>query len=772
MTGEFGSDVSFLPPEFGAPIAPEPRLNIKRMLRLRAPLILGVFVVLAIPSVLAAWFLTPLEYRATANLRFLASTPRVLYDNRSWRSSVPYESFVNTQINLITGDAILSRVKDAPEVRAIPFIADSPDPLLYLKSKINAGSERNNELVVIAFRSTDREAAVLILEKVINIYMEYALNEEANTESERLIELGKEQDRRARELDAELRKISDLQNAAGTPLANIGQFGPSETESYRDTFARAEEDLAKAESQVTQATQQGERIRQLRDHYKDAPQEPIFELGIEDRVAADPRVNYLREQVVARETELALLAENRGKDSVRLKSAREDYETLKWKLASVESAARGEKLNSAEAALNEQLTAYEKARENAIERKKKFQELIDKHEQRAIAASAELAQLEEHKMKAEEIRSVLRTIRQQIAEISMESNAPARVRLVSQPHAPSRPEGGKRLQLLVLAVMGSLSVGLAAGLWRELTDQHTRSAEDISGITRLPVLATIPHLAEDRFAGRAYVPLLAGDSPNSPIADEFRRILARIVYPPESSVEINSCMIASATRGDGKTSLACNLAISLARANRRVLLVDICPRDPSIEWCFGLEPAPGLAEVLYGGASARTLAQPTDFPNLKVLGPGLRTDGLSGTLASREMTEFLEQTEQDFDHIVIDTPPALLMSDAKLLAPIVDGVIIAVGVNVSTHGMLRRCLREMEHVNANIIGLVINGIRPTRGGYLRRNIDLYYGYSRDRSRSEKAEDLPEIRIADEGDERESEPVILLTADSKGREDEA
>ena len=381
-----------------------------------------------------------------------------------------------------------------------------------------------------------------------------------------------------------------------------------------------------------------------------------------------------------------------------------------------------------------------------------------------MAASGTLAELDELKAKAQETRELLRDIRREITEISLESNAPARVKLASQPNAPSYPDSGRRLQLAVLAVLASCSAGLAAGVWRELTDQETRSTQDITAITNLPVLAAIPHVDEDRFLDSIEAPLLTADFPYSPTADEFRRILARIIYPPESSVEVNSCLVASPTRGDGKTTVACNLAIALAQAERTVLLVDICPRDPSVERCFGLDPGPGLAEALYDEEPVAMLARGTDLPNLSVLGPGLRSGEVTGKLASRDMARFLESAEQCFDHVVIDTPPSLLMSDAKLLAPVVDGVVVVVGIGVSTLGMVRRCLREMEQVGERHYRRRPQRHPSTRGGYLRRNVDMYYNYPKDRGRAFEGGSHPVTAPVGEAGPEVDPPIILLADD--------
>lgn len=321
----------------------------------------------------------------------------------------------------------------------------------------------------------------------------------------------------------------------------------------------------------------------------------------------------------------------------------------------------------------------------------------------------------------------------------------------------------RRVQFMVMVVFGALLAGLAVGLLREFTNQYARTVQDIASVTPIPVLGVIPDSEGQRLPDSHRPELLTADYPQSPSAHEYRRILARIIYPPDETIEVNSCLVASPTRGDGKTSLAVNLAVALTQANRSVLLVDVCPKNASVERCFNLEPGRGLAEVLYDEMPYQMLVRETELPRLKVLGPGFRIEELRGKLASRSMMEFLETAEKEFDNIIFDTPPTLLMSDAKLLAPIVDGVIVTVGVGNSNLGMVRRCLAELDQVNANIIGVVLNRIKTTRGGYMAKNLDLFHSYSStDNDEDGDLEDIPEMPIRE--DDAEMEPAMMLLAE--------
>jgi capsular exopolysaccharide synthesis family protein len=392
--------------------------------------------------------------------------------------------------------------------------------------------------------------------------------------------------------------------------------------------------------------------------------------------------------------------------------------------------------------------AIQEAIGDALARTDKFQGIIDENTKRALDASRSLAELDELKLRAEETRSLLRAVREQISSIGVESNAPARVKLASAPLLPVTPDGGKRLQffLLILVLAGCASFGL--GFVRELTDQQIRSVEDVALVTSRPVLASIPHGSQDRIDDLNNIPTAVADYAGTATANEFRKVLTHLVFADETAVEINSCLIASPAQGDGKTALACNLSIALAQANRRVLLIDTTSSG-SIEEHLELQPARGLSEVLFGSYPLAEVVQQTVFPGLFVLTAGYEPDRLAAKLASREMMQLVEDAERHFDHVIIDTPPELLLSDAKLLAPVVDGVVVVVGAGVSTLGMFRRCMADLEQVGANMLGIVLNGIRPSLGGHLKRDLALFDRYFSGRAARKAPEPVPEMQLIEE-----------------------
>ncbi len=730
MSHEFSSELNLLTDGQSQP-RQEHNVNIKRMLRLRLPLMIAVFLLLAIPALLTAWFAVPIEYEATAVIRAAANAPSVLDGARDGgRGS--YSQFVATQVGMIEGAAILNRVLTEPEIQQLAWLQEAEDPLHELMSAVSARTRGGSELITIRATAPDRQSALTVVSNVKEHYMDYALGEERTVGGERLRTLYDEQADLRNEWEGQMQRIRRARQELNLPIMEgMGGVYGSFQESYHQGLSMAEADLTEAENSVQQLERLVERIEALQEQRGSNPSQPIYELNIEERAANDSRVQRMRGELIALEADIAILRERYSDTAPQLNAKVRDKEAMERELSRVEQAARAEALENMLAKTKADLTMAQRDLESAEQRKERFAGLIEEHRQDEVDRSRAWSEIREMEQAADRTQRRIQRVSDEIYQINVESKAPARISEAAAPTAPQRPSYGRRYQLMLLGVMFAGGVSVGVGLWRELADQQVRTRQDVSAVTSLPVLASIPHVQEDRLPADVIPALLTAEHPDSTTSDEYRRILSRIIYPPEGSAELNTCLVVSPSRSDGKTSLACNVALTLAQANRRVLLIDISTRRPSVEYTFGMDPAEGLSDVLCGDITAENAVRPTDYPNLWALGPGTRSKELVGKLASREAVEFLEQTEEVYDHIIIDSPPCLLMSDAKLVAPLADGVIMVVGAGVSSLGMLRRAINDMHGVGASLVGIVLNGIRPHRGGYLRHNVRLYYDYPDD-----------------------------------------
>ncbi|MBX7255467.1 MAG: P-loop NTPase [Candidatus Hydrogenedentes bacterium] len=711
--------------ETGTPPAGWPVFDFKRFVVLRGRMIAVTTLFLAIPTVVAAWLFVPVGYTASADIRLLSAEPFVL---EKPEDDTPYATYVNTQISIVTGNAVLSDVLKSPTVRDLPLLSSQDDPLEYLKGCVSAHISRGGEIITITCSMPEKEAARITLEQIVSVYMNYSITLVASMSDERLAWLTRERDARQVELDMQLEKIATLEKTLGIPVVGETPLETGEPQLYNESLIRAEEDLVKAQRSQAELQNQMTLAEALTDNVSKGL--PAYDFGLEERVSADSRVSALRGEVVMAQARLAGASDIERENLPTRKIDEKRLASLRDNLQTVERDVRKEVLQSFQAQQSREFDSLTKEVEEAQQRVSKYKQLLDEYKGRVEKTTEQYAQLKDLESKVAETRSILDEVRSNIASIKVESNAPTRVQLVAPPSVPGGgPDYLPRIVGMLMAGAASLGVGVSLGVWRELTDQQLRSSQDLARLTDLPVVATIPHADEDSVPDKVAIPLVTERLPLSTLADAYRRVLAQFLHPDRGSVrDMGSLLVVSPTRGDGKTSLTCNLGVALAQAGRRVLLVDLSYRHPKLEKSFGLPEAEGLAEILSRCRAPNELLRQTHVPGLYVLGPGQDKDDLAGRLASREMSNFLVKALEEVDHVILDSPPWLIMADARLVALLVSSVLVVVGSGVSSLGMVARCLRELREIDAKVIGVVLNGARLTVGGYMKKNYELYHSY--------------------------------------------
>lgn len=221
------------------------------------------------------------------------------------------------------------------------------------------------------------------------------------------------------------------------------------------------------------------------------------------------------------------------------------------------------------------------------------------------------------------------------------------------------------------------------------------------------------------------------------IEEAYKTIRANIMF----SIMKKGCkiiVVTSSVPNEGKTTTTVNLAVTISQADQRVLLIDGDLRKPKVHSYFSIANSPGLTNYLGDKISGKrtsdlfSVIHPTEYENLCVLSSGTIPPNPAELLGSEIMTEFLNDVSNDFDYIIIDTPPVNVVSDSLPLIRESDGVILVVRSNQSTHPELQKALSALEFIDAKILGFVVNFIEPKAGrGRYSYNYKKYrkYGYS-------------------------------------------
>ncbi len=298
-------------------------------------------------------------------------------------------------------------------------------------------------------------------------------------------------------------------------------------------------------------------------------------------------------------------------------------------------------------------------------------------------------------------------------------DSPVKVTVVKQADKPLVPVSPRTKVNLALGLLLGLAVGIGIAVFRETLDTTIKRIDDLARVTGAGALGMI---AFDSDAAKH--PLITAIDPSSTRSESFRTLRTNLQFvdidrPPRTVV------ITSAVAGEGKSTTACNLAITLAQAGIRVALVESDLRRPKIAEYLGVEGSVGLTSVLIGRASLDDALQTWGRCGLAVLASGPIPPNPSELLGSGHMVALLRQLQQRFDVVIIDAPPLLPVTDAAVLSRICDGAVLVVRYGKTRREQLERTAQALHTVDARILGTVMN-MAPTKGP------DAYaygYGYS-------------------------------------------
>jgi capsular exopolysaccharide synthesis family protein len=293
-----------------------------------------------------------------------------------------------------------------------------------------------------------------------------------------------------------------------------------------------------------------------------------------------------------------------------------------------------------------------------------------------------------------------------------------------QPRSPVLPN--TRLNLMGGVAGGAfLAVMLALGF--DYLDSRIKTPEEIETYLGLPHLGMLPLMNKVATGGK-YVRL--DGAPPANFSEAFRTVRTNVLF--SSATEGGQTLIVTSTGpGEGKSLVASNLAISLALAGRRTLLIDADMRKPKVQDVFSVDAEPGLSNLLVGEAKASECVRKSSTNELWVLPAGRIPPNPAELLGSKRCLAFMESLKGHFEWIIIDTPPVLAVADVSVLAHAVNGTLFVVGSEMTSRHAARQAVHQLTNVQARVLGVVLNRVDLERNAYYysqyyRREYTSYY----------------------------------------------
>jgi succinoglycan biosynthesis transport protein ExoP len=281
---------------------------------------------------------------------------------------------------------------------------------------------------------------------------------------------------------------------------------------------------------------------------------------------------------------------------------------------------------------------------------------------------------------------------------------PVKVTQVEMPEVPVTATNPQPNRNIGIGIVLGLVLGAALGLVRERTDRTIRSAEQAQELTGRSVIGALiedPGLEEEH--------VLSDTSEFSGTAEAYRQVRTNLQFIDVDN-PARTVVVTSSLPGDGKTTVAVNLALVLAQSGARVVLIEADLRRPRVVSYLGMISGAGLSNILAGTADFHELSQRHAIGRLSVLAAGPMPPNPSEMLGSLQMRRLLDTLREENDYVIIDAPPLLPVTDGAVLAKAADGAVLVTRYGVTTAEQLQQAAQNLERIDARLLGVVLNRI--------------------------------------------------------------
>jgi len=341
------------------------------------------------------------------------------------------------------------------------------------------------------------------------------------------------------------------------------------------------------------------------------------------------------------------------------------------------------------------------------------------------------------------------------------------IRVIDPAQIPKGPVKPKKMQNILLAIIIGLSLGVGLAFFLEYIDNTIKLPDEVTGILKIPYLGPVPAIAavgakegkdgrrnpggdpavgSGGGKGGAGGAAAAGEhdptedivvvhSPKSTASEAYRGIRTSLLFSSADAAP-QVILVTSSGPREGKTTCSANIAAAMAQAGGRVIIVDCDLRRPRIHQLMGRDRAVGTSNVLVANCTLDEAIQTSDIPNVDIIPSGPVPPNPSELLGSQHMAAMLAELRQRYERIIIDSPPISAVTDAVILAKIVDGVVLVVRAHQTNREVIRYAITQLHNVSAHILGAVLNGVDMGRDSYYYYQYYYYY-YGQDGERKKK-----------------------------------
>ena len=656
-------------------------------------------------------------YRATNRL-FVAKAGenRITGESADAQTLSRSGNYRATQTEIMLSPLVLSKVAERPDIKAMKTFEKASN----IGAALRAGLDVQfgaDDLMNISFDTSNGSDAAPVANAVADAYIAFSDEYKKSSSAEVLQILQREKQKLQDELSERLAQVTRFKMDSGSlalatrDKAGNTVLGASTTLTQLNAFTDA---MTRAQIAAIEAKANLESIKNLKGDPKRLRQYMDTQRARGEAVASDPDELRLR-------AELFQLSVSRHEMEGKLSPGHPRYQSVTERMASIE-----QELLKYDAKFVETQLAMAEENQKAAERQViEFAAYIQTNGEEAKKLNTQVAQFEGLSAEMEQTRSRLDFLNTRIRELSMSQDVRAmNVMLVEaavEPGAPFSPQSGK---VLKMSLAFGLILGLTLAVMMEFVDDRMRSADQMATVTGLPVLGVIPDVTP--VAGEEVARAVERD-PGSPIAEAIRGCRTAVLFGMPAG-RAKTIMITSPTPGDGKSTIAASLAESLAQSGKRTLLLDADLRKPRIERIFAISSEVGLSSIVTGQSTIEQALQKGPVANLDLIASGPIPPNPAELLNSEAFLQLIATLRDRYDHILIDTPPVLAVTDARIVAAGCDIVILVLRAEKCRQRAANHAKKALASVGARVLGIVVNAAPQRRHSGSGDGYGSAYGY--------------------------------------------
>lgn len=670
--------------------------------------VLSCFVIVSALGIIWTFMQRPI-YRATSTIWIEKEAPKVVSFQEVLSVDTSTTDYYQTQYQILQSQTIARKVIYKLKLYQNPeFVSMDGIPVEQPKnydeidmgivnaflSRLKIEPIRNSRIVKINYETFTPELSALIANTIADIYIEQSLETKTGVSQDAVAWLQK--------------KIEELRQKVEASEMRVQKY---KEENQIISLEERETVLAQRLNELNQQLMDAQLKRvEAETRYKNLERlsrEPEMIQSTQE-VIGNSFIQSLKSQEVALEKEYAEMSKKYGPKHPQLLRLRSQLEEIKHRINL-----------EVRKIVNSIKTEYEVAlaREETI--RKAFEDM-KREAQEFNKKSIEFGVL---KRQAESDRQMYEILLKRLNEASVGEDIQAvNVRVVDRAVVPKSPVKPRKLLNISLSMLMGLGLGVLLAFFFEYLDNTFRTPDDVEETLGIPFLGLVPDIKLKEGESDAERDLIVQKRPRSTSAEAFRSIRTNLLLS-SANHKPGVILITSPGPFEGKSLSAINLSLILAQTGDRVLLVDADMRKPRVFKVFGLDDSRGLSTLLTGHSEIKDVIFESGIPNLYLLPAGPRPPNPAELLGSEKMAQVLKELTREFEHIVLDSPPLIAVTDSAVLSTIVDGVVMVLKAGQTTKDLAKRAHKNLKDLKAKIIGAILNDVDFERERYY-----YYYPY--------------------------------------------